>query len=181
MNNGFYHRVDRLYRKVELAAIVLAGLVILAVMALVSTDAVLRRGLDYPLTFQLPLSENYLLVALTMLSLAWGYRRGGTIRVHILIDALPRTVSVPILRIGLGISSIYILALGVLAYSTFHEALVNNEVQMGVIDWPVAWSWFWIPVGCGLLAVRLAIEVFKPEDELLPRDEDVTDKEITAE
>lgn len=150
-------------------------------MALVSTDAVLRRGFDHPLTFQLPLSENYLLVALSMLSLAWGYRKGGSIRVHLLIDLLPVRVAVMLLRAGLAVAAVYIMALAVLSWSTFHEALVNNEVEMGVIDWPVAWSWFWIPVGCGMLSLRLALDVFKPGEELLLPSDDHSSKEVTGE
>lgn len=181
MATELYHRIDAIYRRVEAVAVAVAGCVILAVMGLVATDAVLRRGFDHPLTFQLPLSENYFLVALSMLSLAWGYRQGGSIRVHLLIDCLPRKISIAILRIGLAISSIYIMTLAVLAWATFHEALINNEVQMGVIDWPVAWSWFWIPIGCGMLSLRLALDVFKPGDELLHAGDDHSSKELTGE
>jgi TRAP-type C4-dicarboxylate transport system permease small subunit len=153
------HRtIDHGLRRVENAAVVGAGGALVIVMVLVSVDAVLRRGLRRPLTFQLPLSENYLLVALVMLALAWGYRRGGTIQVRLLLDRLPKQVADSLLRVALAVSSIYMITLAWLAWAPFYRAWVNHEVIMGVIDWPVAWSWIWVPLGCGLLGIRLAVD-----------------------
>jgi hypothetical protein len=44
----------------------------------------------------------------------------------------------------------------------FHKAYVDDEFVMGVIDWPVAWSWVWVPVGCLLLALRLLVDCTAP-------------------
>lgn len=131
-------------------------------MFLVSTDAVLRRAFGAPLTFQLQLSENYLLVAMVMLSLAWGYRKGGSIQVRLLLDALLVIIAEVVVRAGLAASSIYIAILAVLAWSPFYRALIDQEVTMGVIDWPVSWSWVWVPLGCALLAFRLALDATAP-------------------
>lgn len=157
------HRtIDRGFRWVETAAAVFAGCTILLVMALVSTDAILRRLFGHPLTFQLQLTEDYLLVAMVMLALAWGYRRGGSIQVRLLVDVLPKATADIVLRLGLAASSIYMAVLAVLAWEPFYRALVDHEVTMGVIDWPVSWSWVWVPLGCGLLSFRLALDATAP-------------------
>jgi len=157
------HRtIDYGLRRVETAAVVVSGMTLVIVMVLVSTDAVLRRGLGRPLTFQLPLSENYLLVAMVMLALAWGYRRGGTIQVRLILDQLPKPLADSVMRVGLAASSIYMLILTWLAWAPFYRAWADHEVIMGVIDWPVAWSWIWVPLGCGLLGIRLAVDATAP-------------------
>jgi TRAP-type C4-dicarboxylate transport system permease small subunit len=158
----FHRTIDRAFRHVETAGVVLAGITMLVVMVLVSADAILRRGFGQPLTFQLTLSESYLLVIMVMLSLAWGYRRGGTIQVRLLLDNLPPATAAIIMRIGLAASAIYMAVLAVLAWSPFYRAWVDNEVVLGVIDWPVAWSWIWVPLGCGMLAIRLALDATGP-------------------
>lgn len=158
----FHRAIERGYRHVELAAAIVAGCTIVVVMLLVSADAILRRVFGQPLTFQLPLSESYLLVAMVMLSLAWGYRRGGTIQVRLLLDVLPKPVADMIMRVGLAASAIYMAVLGALAWSPFYRAWAENEIVLGVIDWPVAWSWVWVPLGCAMLAVRLALDATAP-------------------
>ena len=157
-----HQAIDHGLRRVETAAVVVAGGTLVIVMVLVSADAVLRRGLGRPLTFQLPLSENYLLVAMVMLALAWGYRRGGTIQVRLLLDLLPKALGDSVMRVGLVASSIYMLLLAWLAWAPFYRAWTHHEVIMGVIDWPVAWSWIWVPIGCGLLGIRLAVDATAP-------------------
>ena len=162
MLKRLHRTIEHGFQWIETAAAIGGGCTIMVVMVLVSADAVLRRAFGAPLTFQLQLSESYLLVAMVMLSLAWGYRKGGSIQVRLLLDAFPTFVAEVILRAGLALSSIYIAILAVLAWSPFYRALIDHEVTMGVIDWPVSWSWVWVPIGCGLLAFRLALDATAP-------------------
>ncbi|HVZ51506.1 MAG TPA: TRAP transporter small permease [Pseudolabrys sp.] len=162
MLRRLHRTIDRGFRRVETAAAILAGFMMIAMMVLVSADALLRRGFGQPLTFQLTLSESYLIVAMVMLSLAWGFRRGGTIQVRLLLDILPERAANVITRAGLAASSIYMIVLAMRAWSPFYRAWIDNEVTMGVIDWPVAWSWIWVPLGCAMLALRLALDATAP-------------------
>ncbi|MGE0724655.1 MAG: TRAP transporter small permease [Alphaproteobacteria bacterium] len=154
--------LDRGLALVEGAMAIAAGAVVVAIMALVSLDAVLRHVFAEPLTFQIHLTQFYLLVAATMLALPWGYRRGGAIQVRLLLDRLPHRVGEAIVRIGLMASALYLLALAWRARAIFAKAWVDDEVVMGVIDWPVAWSWIWVPLGCAVLAVRLLVDASAP-------------------
>lgn len=163
MLKRLHRTIEHGFRWVESAAAIVGGCTILVVMVLVSADAILRRAFGQPLTFQLQLSENYLLVAMVMLSLAWGYRRGGSIQVRLLLDNLPKETADIVIRVGSAASSIYMAALAVMAWKPFYRALIDHEVTLGVIDWPVSWSWVWIPLGCGLLAIRLTLDATAPE------------------
>lgn len=146
----------------ENVAAVAAGCAALVTMVLVTFDAILRHLFAWPLTFQLHLTQYYLLVALTMLGLSWGYRTGGAIQIKLLTDPLPDVFVGPLIRTGLLASSVYVASLAWYASLVFHRAWTRDSVIMGVIDWPVAWSWIWIPIGCGLLALRLLLDATAP-------------------
>ncbi|UEM24493.1 TRAP transporter small permease (plasmid) [Skermanella mucosa] len=159
---AFHGRVDQVLARVENVAAVGAGAAAVTAMVLVSLDVIMRYAFASPLTFQMYLTQYYLLVAMVMLALPWGYRTGGAIQIRLLLAALPAPLSDTITRIGLMVSAGYLLAVTWRGWLTFSEALANDEVIMGVIDWPVAWSWIWVPIGCGLLALRLVVDAAAP-------------------
>lgn len=158
MYGSSHRRVDFVLERVEDVAALVAGAATLAMMILVSINALLRYFFAAPLAFQFHVTQHYLLVCTTMLALPWGYRRGGAIQIRLLLDRIPPKLGGLLTRVGLLGSGLYLCFITKEAYAVFHEALVDREVVMGVVDWPVAWSWVWIPVGCGLLATRLLLD-----------------------
>ena len=164
---GPLHRIlDGVLRKLEDAAAVLAACIMFGAMVLASADALMRYAFDAPIRIQHYLTENYLLLAMVVLPMAWGFRTGGYIRLDVLQGILPARAYVLLLRIGLVLSALFIGVLGWTAGGRFLQTWRGGEVHMGVIDWPVAWSWFWIPVGCGLLACRLAMTALGPAERV---------------
>lgn len=159
---SIHGRADAGLQIIENIAAVIAGCAAMVVMVLVTCDAMFRYVLNTPLTFQHHLTQFYLLVMLGALPLAWGYRTGGSIQVSLLIERLPAVVSAPLIRLGLLASSLYLGAIAWRSSLEFYAAWSQGRQIMGVIDWPVAWSWVWIPVGCGLLALRLIVDATAP-------------------
>lgn len=166
IGSALYRVLDPPLRLLENVAVVVAGLLMLIAMVLVSADALLRYLVNAPLTFQYYLTEKYLMVGLVCLSLAWGFRTGGHIRIEGLVQHLPKALSNAVLRVGLLVSAGYIAVLGWLGGKHFLHAFRLDEVVIGVFDWPVAWSWVWIPLGCGLLALRLLLTALGPTAKL---------------
>lgn len=158
-----HERLDRGLCRIELLGLIIAGIAIVAAMLLVSADALLRYIFAAPLAFQLHVSEFYLLPASLTMALAWGYRTGGTIQIRLLIAALPDWLVGPLTRVGLVAGSAYMGYLAWRGWLIFLGAFQRNEVVMGVVDWPVSLSWIWIPLGCGLLALRLLMDAVAPE------------------
>lgn len=156
-------KLHALWCRLEDAIAGLAGVAMLAAMLLVTTDALMRHIFSRPLTFQLTLTEDYLLVALVLFAMPWGFRTGGFIRIDELTRRLPLAAASVLLRTGLLVSAAYMMLLAWEAWKRFHEAWMADEVVMGVIDWPVAWSWFPLPVGLGMLSLRLLIEAVRPQ------------------
>lgn len=161
--------LDRPLRWLEDLSAALAGAIMLVAMMLVSLDALLRYLFGAPLTFQYYLTEKYLMIGMVALPLAWGFRTGGYIRIEGLVQALPRGLRTLVLRAGLLLGAAYIAVLAWLGGAYFLSAFRKGEVVMGVFDWPVSWSWIWIPVGCGLLALRLLLTAIGPVGGLVAK------------
>ena len=155
--------LDGVLVRLENAAAIGAGIAMLVIVVLVSADVVMRYVFSSPLTFQFHLVKFYLLVALVMLGLPWGYRNGGAIQIRLLFAMASQRVADPIQRIGLLAAAVYLFVLAYEGWEGFLDAYLGARVVMGVIDWPVAWSWVFVPIGCGLLALRVLLDALAPE------------------
>lgn len=173
---GLVEMLDRALRPIEFAAVVCAGAMMVLAMVLTSLDAILRYAFSAPISWQYQLTSSYLLVGMICLALAWTYRRGGYVRVDFLIASLPRPLGHGLLRLASLLSAAYIGLLTWTAGVRFWSAYSTNEILFGDINWPVAWSWVWIPIGCGLLTIRLLLIAVGPAAglELADRPEDGT-------
>jgi TRAP-type C4-dicarboxylate transport system permease small subunit len=164
--NRLYRALDAVVRPAEITAAAAGGALMLAAMLLTSVDVVARYLFNAPLEFNQYLTETYLMIGLMTLPLAWGFRAGGYIRVVGLVQALPSSAGQLLLRIGLLSGSGYIAVLAWLAGEKWWETFQDGSVDMGIIDWPVSWSWISIPIGLGLLCLRLALMSIGPAREL---------------
>jgi TRAP-type C4-dicarboxylate transport system permease small subunit len=166
---GLHTSCDRVLRWLEDTALAVAGVVMVAAMFLTATDATLRYAFNAPLTFQQYLTENYLLVAMTNLSFAAGFRMGGYIRIEGILHQFPSAIVAVLLRIGLLVSAVYMAVLAWTAGVKFLDFYLRGAVVFGEIDWPISWSWVWVPIGCGLLALRLLLTAAGPARDLIIR------------
>jgi TRAP-type C4-dicarboxylate transport system permease small subunit len=166
MSGRLYRVLDAGVRPIEVAAAIFGSAMMLGCMLLTSVDVVARYLLDAPLWFNQYLTENYLMVGLMTLPLAWGFRSGGYIRVVGMVQAMPSALGQFLLRAGLLAGGVYVAALAWFSGIRWWEAFEDGSVDMGVIDWPVSWSWIWVPIGLGLFALRLALMSIGPAREL---------------
>ena len=74
-----------------------------------------------------------------------------------------------LIRAGLVVSAVYMVVLAWTAGVKFIDFYQRGAVAFGEIDWPISWSWVWIPLGCGLLALRLLLTATGPARDLIPR------------
>ncbi|WP_224407551.1 TRAP transporter small permease [Afifella sp. IM 167] len=157
---------DRVLRAVELTLALVAGVILLGVMMLVVVDSVMRYAFNAPLVFQYTLTEDYLLVALLLLAMPWGFRTGGYIRITALVAALPSVLGSTVARAGILVCAGYA---GVLAWTSgvqFLKVFASGEMRIGVMELPVYLSWICVPVGCGVMALRLVLLTLAPGAEL---------------
>lgn len=152
--SGPLERLARGLSVLEDSCAIAAGVALVVAILLVSANALSRHLFSAPIEFQLELTQSYLLVMLITLALPWGFRQGGFIRISLLADLFGKRLWHWVYRVGLLVSAGYLTLLGYEAAVVFFNAWTKNHLIMGVIDWPVAWSWIWIPIGCWLLAMR---------------------------
>lgn len=164
---GLIHRqFDRILIPLENAAAIVAGVFMALAMVLTTADALMRYLFNTPLAFQFYFTANYLLVGMILMALPWGYRTGGYIRVGIVTENIPDALRSLLFRTGLLISSAYLCLLAWKGGSYFLKAAMSGSVYIEEINWPVYLSWIWIPIGMGLLALRVLLVALGPANSL---------------
>lgn len=126
---------------------------------LITIDVISRTLFNTPLHIQFELTELYLMPAIAALSLSRVYRDRAHLSLEVITpDKFGRAW--PYLQSCiLAISAIFFILLawrsGVYAY----KALASNATYFGIYDWPLGLAYASIPVGSGLLALRLFSEL----------------------
>ncbi|ROO25159.1 TRAP transporter small permease [Salinisphaera orenii] len=157
----------RIHAGAERALFMLAAATLVVMMALVSADVVARYVFNAPLSFQFELTTNYLMVMVATIALPWCERRGAFIRLSVAGRLLgPRGRRV--LHAAGALAAAAIMA-AIAWYSGWRtvDKYQSGDAIFGVIDWPVWASLVWVPIGCGMLALRLlvraATDIVAPE------------------
>jgi TRAP-type C4-dicarboxylate transport system permease small subunit len=164
MNSANYPKKDAarflaLFEKLFMAAAMIS---IFVMMLSISADALSRYLFGSPITGQYEFTQFYLLVILVFMALPRTYIIGGHIRLKLLdgyLRKIPFNLSE---RCNLALGGI---AFGAMAYISGLEAIdkfVNQDKLFGAVQFPIYWSYVWVPLGSGLMALRLIYEIFVP-------------------
>lgn len=158
------NRVHNALAKIETAFLYVSTMALVAMMVLVSTDALSRYVFGRPLQFQYEFTENYLMVAAILMPLAHVTRSGQHIAIDAFHHVLPQMILRPLAVLGnLGMIAL-LLAVTYGSGMKAYEAFRLGETTFGVIDWPVGWSRIWVPLGCGLFCLRLIFDTLTRRD-----------------
>ncbi|WP_425050293.1 TRAP transporter small permease [Psychromarinibacter sp. S121] len=139
-------------------------LALVAVAAFINADIFMRLLFSNPVEIQFELTEIYLMPALAVLPLARVYRKGG----HLALEFLPREAlgaAGPLVeRAILLLSATFFAAVTWKSGEFALRAFQRGDVEWGAVDWPLGWAYAAIPLGCGVLVLRLLIDVIRPEE-----------------
>ncbi len=132
-----------------------------AMMLLISVDAVVRYLFNHPITGTFEITEEYLMVALVFLALSNTYTHGGHVRVTLFLRFIPSSIKLPvnILFALLGLGFFALLTYG--GWNIFIRAAHEREFSEGLLQYPLAPAYFLIPLGSGLLCIRLLQDIVK--------------------
>ena len=128
----------------------------LAVMtAMITIDSVGRALFGAPLQPQFEMTELYLMPAVAVLSLSRAYRN----RAHLSLDLFPEQylgrakypIQLSLLALLFVFSAIVTWRSGVYTFN----AWVRDDIYMGVFDWPLFVAYASVPLGFGVLTVRV--------------------------
>ncbi len=145
----------------------LAGcLSLVAVAALINGDILLRLFANRPVQIQFELTELFLMPALATLSLSRVFRDGGHLALEFTPERLPGLVGTVISKLRLLLPAAFFAAVTVMSGKFAFEAISHGDVEYGVIDWPLGWAYAVIPLGCGVLVLRLLHDALMKRDVL---------------
>jgi TRAP-type C4-dicarboxylate transport system permease small subunit len=151
------HRVNRIVCHLEDAAMSLVALAIFLVMIIKFVDVVLRYAINAPLQWSYGFISHYLLVSAFFLALPYTFRVGRHVRVDAFINRLRpgprRAMRVVDFAVSLSLFAL-ILYQGVVLVS---DAWSGGEIMPDFYNWPGWTSKIFVPVGVGLLEVRLLL------------------------
>ena len=139
---------------------------LVAVAALINADILLRLLFSIPVQIQFEVTELYLMPAVATLSLSRVYREGGHLALEFVPEYLPGLAGRVIAKSRLLLPALFFAAVTFMSGKFCLSAFVHNKVEYGVVDWPLGWAYAVIPLGCGVLALRLIHDAFiKNESE----------------
>ena len=148
----------------------MAMISVFIMMISISADAMSRYILGSPITGQYEFTQFYLLVILIFMAFSRTYMLGGHIRIRLLdriLQKIPFNLSERLNAI------LATLAFGVLTYVSVIEAVekfVNQDKLFGAVQFPIYWSYVWVPLGCALMTLRLTYDIFVPMQRLAEPD-----------
>ena len=143
----------------ERALTVIAAASLFAIMALVVADVFMRYVMNSPLSFTYDLIGLYLMAGVFFLTLSDTLRVHAHVGVDILLSRAPpagRRMS----EIVTALTGLFVFVL--ISKVGFERALENYEqhdVLAGAIAWPTWISAALVPFGCGVLVLRLALQL----------------------
>lgn len=129
---------------------------------LISVDVLSRTLFNIPLHVQFELTELYLMPATAALSLSRVYRE----RAHLSLEVIKPEMfgrAWPYLNtIVLTISAIFFILITWKSGIYSYKAFASNSIYFGVYDWPLWIAYASIPLGCGVLSLRLINDLINP-------------------
>ncbi|WP_068112264.1 TRAP transporter small permease [Tropicimonas marinistellae] len=128
---------------------------LIAVAVLINGDILLRLFFNRPVQIQFELTELFLMPAVATLSLSRVFRDGGHLALDFMPDRWPGGLGRVIAKIRLLLPAAFFAALTWMSGKFALKAIAHGEIEYGVIDWPLGWAYALIPLGCGVLVLRL--------------------------
>jgi TRAP-type C4-dicarboxylate transport system permease small subunit len=152
---------------IERVTSAIAAFFMFAIMIIVFTDVVMRYVFNRPFSWAYDLISLYIMAGVFFLSLSGTYAVNGHISVDILLPRFPAVVQ----RLCIIISNLVGLAIFIpitwLGYQRALDNYVSADVMAGAIPWPTWASSVLVPIGAGILALRLAVHLLANTASLL--------------
>ncbi|WP_223145470.1 TRAP transporter small permease [Aquicoccus porphyridii] len=133
---------------------------LVAVAGLINADILLRLLFNRPVQIQFELTELYLMPALAMLSLSRVFRDGGHLALDFVPEHLPGSWGTVVAKLRLLLPAVFFAAVTWMSGKFALEAIVHGDVEYGAVDWPLGWAYAVVPLGCGVLVLRLLHDAF---------------------
>jgi len=128
---------------------------LVAIAALINADILLRLFFNRPVQIQFELTELYLMPALATLSLSRVFRDGGHLALELMPEYLPGPIGQVISKLRLLLPALFFAGVAYMSGTFALKAIIRGDVEYGALDWPLGWAYAVVPLGCGVLVLRL--------------------------
>ena len=149
--------VLRVVSLLERASLALAVLAVLAMMLSISADAFARYLFNAPIEGAFEFTELYLMIVVTFMAMPDTYSSGAQIRLDIATGALRRVPGRLPERLALAVAAAVMAVMFWYSLQTAAEKFAEAETSLGAVQFRLDWSYVWVPVGTGLVALRMAL------------------------
>lgn len=144
---------------VERAASSVATLLMFVIMVIVTADVFMRYALNRPFSFTYDLVGLYLLAGVFFFTLSDAFRDHAHVSVDILVSRFPPSLR-RVTEVLVALCALFVFVLITwIGYERAIENYQNGEVVAGSIPWPTWMSTVLVPIGGGLLVLRLLMQL----------------------
>lgn len=153
---------DRILSAVEIACMSLALLTLFLIMMSITVDAFGRYFLNAPLKGQYEFTALYLMVILTFMGLSRTQSLGGHVAISVMEPILEK---IPFRLVARAVSLASAIAFALVTWLTGEEALARiaaRTTTFGAVQFPTYLSYCWVPLGTGILTLRLLHQAIWP-------------------
>lgn len=152
-------RVHRALAGLERAASVIASVMLFVIMIVVVLDVMLRYFFNSPLAWSYDLISLYLMVGLFFFSISSTLEHNEHVRVDVLLKHFPVWARHLAELVTYACASVvFALMVYVMGAKTF-ASFAANEVAPGAIPWPTWLSLLAVPLGAGLMLLRMLLRL----------------------
>lgn len=158
---------NRVLHALEITGMALALLTLFLIMISIAADAFGRYFLSAPLRGQYEFTSLYLMVILSFMGLARTQALGGHIAISVMSPTLDR---IPYKLVPRIMSLFAAAAFGFITVLAGEEALARiaaRTTTFGAVQFPTYLSYCWVPLGTGILTLRLLHQSIWPMDREL--------------
>lgn len=153
---------SRILGHVEDLLHVLACSCLVLLTGLISVDVFSRTLFNIPLHVQFELTELFLMPATAILSLSRVYRERAHLSLEVVKPEIFGRLWPYMNTIVLIISATFLILLTWRSGIYSYKAFTKNSIYFGVYDWPLWVAYASIPLGCGVLSLRLINDLINP-------------------
>ena len=140
----------------------IASLALLVLTGLTTADALGRYLLNSPIPGTGEIIEDYFMIALIFLPLSYSFMQEGHVHVTMIERFFSGRVKLVVGKVNLFLSFVLFALIALAGWKGFIEAFRIDEISTSSVGYPMWPCYAMVPIGCGLLCLRIAQVFFGP-------------------
>lgn len=153
--------IHSVFEKLEKAVFWLGLTAIFLMMLSITSDTIARYVFRHAIDGAFEFTQNYLMVGAVFLSMSYTYKVNGHIRLELFNKLLPQRIKGILFYPNTVLPMMFFALIAYEGWLKTWEAWVGNESLVGVVSWPTYLSYVWIPLGAGIMVLRLLLELIE--------------------